>query len=153
MSKQKLFTLYPKDFRVDTFRGSGAGGQNRNKRDTGIRVVHIESGASAECCEERQQGQNKKRALQKLIETPKFRAWLRLKAASVSLGFSTIEQQIEKTMSENNLKIEYLLTYYCDGCTKAEKNVIKLPEKWTSNEGKDYCPNCTSKRRANVERE
>lgn len=153
MNNQKLFTIHPKDFRVDTFRCGGHGGQNIQKRDTGVRITHLESGASAECREERQQAQNKKRALQKLVNTSKFRTWLRIKVASLSLGFATIEQQIDKSLSENNLKIEYLLTYYCDGCTKVEKNRTELPDKWTSFEGKDYCPDCTNKRRANAKRE
>jgi len=144
--KEKLFTLGPSDFRVDTFRCSGAGGQNVNKRDTGVRITHLESGASAECRDERQQGQNKKRALRKLTETSKFKTWVRLKAASLLLGFSSVEQRIEQAMAEKNLKIEYLVTYHCDGCTQTKKDVTDLPQGWVTDGEKDFCPTCQQKR-------
>ena len=53
---------------MDTFRCSGPGGQNINKRDTGVRLTHIESGLSAECREHRTQKQNRDAAFYKLAD-------------------------------------------------------------------------------------
>lgn len=55
-----------KDFRVDTFCSGGPGGQNQNKRKTGVRITHIPSGLSSESREQRSQGQNKKTAFSRL---------------------------------------------------------------------------------------
>lgn len=67
MSKrEKIFSFSKKDFKVATFRSGGPGGQNQNKRDTGVRITHIESGLAAECREERSQLQNKKTAFKRL---------------------------------------------------------------------------------------
>jgi len=68
MKKELIFSATKKDFRVDTFRCGGPGGQNQNKRDTGVRITHIESGLSSECREHRTQKQNKKEAFRKLCD-------------------------------------------------------------------------------------
>lgn len=63
-----IFSARKKDFRVDTFAAGGPGGQNQNKKQSGVRITHIESGLSAECREERDQLENKKRAFRKLAK-------------------------------------------------------------------------------------
>jgi peptide chain release factor 1 len=57
-----------KDFRVDTFRCGGPGGQHTNKTDSGVRITHIETGITSECREHKSQSQNKKEAFRKVAE-------------------------------------------------------------------------------------
>lgn len=66
--KTLIFTATRKDFRVDTFRSGGPGGQNQNKVESGVRIVHIPTGMAAESREERSQHANKQRAFKRLAE-------------------------------------------------------------------------------------
>lgn len=51
------------DLKVEFTRSSGPGGQNVNKRETAVRVVHIPTKLSAESQNERSQAQNKEKAI------------------------------------------------------------------------------------------
>ena len=57
-----------KNIRYESFRSSGKGGQNVNKRDTAIRAIYMPTGDSVVIMEERSQYQNKKIAMSKLSE-------------------------------------------------------------------------------------
>jgi putative peptide chain release factor H len=54
------------DLRIEKFHANGPGGQNVNKVETGVRVIHIPSGIRVSSTRERSQLLNKKDAIRKL---------------------------------------------------------------------------------------
>lgn len=105
MKKELLFSVTKKDLDVQTFRSGGKGGQHQNKRESGVRIRHTESGATGESREERSQHQNKKIAFKRLVKNPKFKIWLNKKVREV-IDKKTIEQRVMEMIKETNLKIE-----------------------------------------------
>jgi len=61
--KTKDMEIPESELRFELSRSSGPGGQNVNKRETAVRVIHIPTNISAQSDNERSQAQNKEKAL------------------------------------------------------------------------------------------
>ena len=61
--EEKDFVIPEPDLKIEFSRAGGPGGQNVNKRETAVRVVHIPTNISVHASGERSQEQNREKAL------------------------------------------------------------------------------------------
>lgn len=106
MSKELLFSVTEKDFEFTYSRGSGKGGQKRNKTSSQVHCKHIESGALAYSDATRSQHNNKIDAFKKCIDTRKFKNWLNLRIAKASGQLEDIEKFVNSQMTKTKIKVE-----------------------------------------------
>jgi len=92
--EEKDFIILPADLKIEFSRSGGPGGQNVNKRETAVRIVHLPTGIAVHSSEERSQENNRERAM----------AILRAKI------FKKAEEEkksIEESMKLKNTEIEW----------------------------------------------
>lgn len=105
-NQELLFSVTAADCRWDYYRGSGAGGQHRNKTNSAVRCTHTASGAVGQAEDSRSQHENKRLAFVRMSETAQFKRWHRVETARRLGKLIDIDQAVESAMQESNLKIE-----------------------------------------------
>ena len=61
--EERDISLSPMDLKIEYSRSGGPGGQNVNKRETAVRLVHLPTGIAVHASNERSQEQNRERAM------------------------------------------------------------------------------------------
>lgn len=106
MTKELLFSVTANDCDWQYIRGTGPGGQKRNKTESKVRCVHRASGAAGESDLTRSQAQNKQIAFRKMAESKEFRLWHKLETARRLGDKMTLEEKVDRAMMDHNLKVE-----------------------------------------------
>jgi len=104
-TRKPLFSVTIRDCEIQTFRSGGKGGQNQNKVESGVRIIHHPSGARGESREERSQLQNKRNAFRRMGESRQFKSWATNMAMKIK-GNKTLEDRVEEQLAPHNLVIE-----------------------------------------------
>lgn len=127
--KELLFSVTAADCDWQYMRGTGPGGQKRNKTDTKVRCTHRASGAVGESDLTRSQHQNKSIAFRKMVETEVFRKWHKLEVARRTGQLLDIERELDRQMHERNI-----LTEVKENGKWTPKSVLELTETSSSSD-------------------
>lgn len=106
-NRDLLFRVSRKDLVETHYRGTGNGGQKRNKTYSGVRLQHPASGAVGESADGRSQEVNRVEAWKKLRQTPEFQQWFRDMVLRTS-GRETPGEKTERLMAEENITTQVL---------------------------------------------
>lgn len=93
-----MFTVGQDQFEFKATRGSGSGGQKKNKTSSAMQCSHPPSGARGEAEDTRSQLQNKKLAFKRCCETVEFQVWIKMKIDAYN-GLIEIEETDENGKS------------------------------------------------------
>jgi protein subunit release factor B len=96
MAKELLFSITANDCQWDYVRGSGAGGQKRNKTSSAVRCRHLPSGAIGYAEDTRSQTKNKQLAFVRMAESTEFKKWHKIEVARKTGALVEIREKIEK---------------------------------------------------------
>jgi protein subunit release factor B len=106
MAKELLYSVTAADCDWDYMRGTGPGGQKRNKTESKVRCTHRASGAVGESDETRDQGKNKRLAFRKMAETKEFKAWHIVETARKTGLLKQVEETVDRMMKETRVEIK-----------------------------------------------
>lgn len=106
MSRKLLFSVTAKDCDFDYFRGTGKGGQKRNKTSSGARCVHKASGATGVSDDTRSQHQNKRIAFKRMAESAQFKKWHKMEVARRLGVIADVNDRVDAAMQPHNVRVE-----------------------------------------------
>lgn len=105
MAKTLLFSVTASDCKFDFYRGSGPGGQKKNKTSSACRCTHVASGAVGTAEDSRSQLTNKRNAFKRMAESKKFKDWHKIEVSRLLGHEQVIKDKINYEM-EHNTRLE-----------------------------------------------
>ncbi len=103
--KELLFSITKKDFKINWFSGTGAGGQGRNKLMNSCRLTHTPSNTMATGQSNKSRVANQKEALHGVLEHPVFKMWFNQQILE-HLSGETVEEKVNRTLEPAHIKVE-----------------------------------------------
>jgi protein subunit release factor B len=103
--KDLLFSVTAADCDWSYTKGTGAGGQKRNKTSSAVHCHHRASGARGYSEASRSQLDNKREAFRKMAESEEFRNWHRLEVNRRTGVLAEIERRVEQELRKVRVEI------------------------------------------------
>ena len=99
--KELLFSVTSKDCEWSYTKGTGAGGQKRNKTSSAVHCHHRPSGAQGYSEASRSQHDNKREAFVKMAESQEFQKWNKIEAMRRMGVLDEINHKVNQEMLYN----------------------------------------------------
>lgn len=106
MSERKLiFSVTKDDCDWSYTRGTGAGGQKKNKTSSAVHCKHRASGAKGYSEASRSQLDNRRDAFVKMVETKEFKEWHRMETLRRTGMMADLDRKIAEELSKVKIEI------------------------------------------------
>ena len=106
MNKQPLFSVTARDCEWSYTRGTGNGGQKKNKTSSAVHCSHRPSGAHGYSESSRSQLENRQEAFRKMSATDEFQKWLKLEFMRRTGELLAIEQYVERELTKVKTEVK-----------------------------------------------
>lgn len=105
-TRQLLFSVTASDCDWSFTKGTGAGGQKRNKTSSAVHCTHRASGAAGYSEGSRSQLANRQDAFEKMVGTEKFKLWHRLECMRRSGQMAEVDRVVEQEMKKVRVEVK-----------------------------------------------
>lgn len=103
--KQILFSVTANDCEWSYTRGSGNGGQKKNKTSSAVHCMHRPSGAHGYAEDDRSQGRNRQLAFERMANSKEFKKWHQMETLKRSGQMAQIDAEVEKSLKQVKLEV------------------------------------------------
>ena len=104
MAKELVFSVTASDCDWSYTRGTGNGGQKKNKTSSAVHCKHRASGARGYAEDSRSQHQNKQSAFVRMSETKEFKLWCEMEFRRKTGQQAAIDSEVKRQME--NVRVE-----------------------------------------------
>lgn len=106
MERKLLFSVTADDCRWSYTRGTGSGGQKKNKTNSAVHCTHIASGAHGYAEDSREQRQNRQTAFKRMSETKEFKEWHKIETMRRSGAMAAMEDNVTRELQKIRVEIK-----------------------------------------------
>lgn len=106
MTKEKILSLTAKDFEWSYTRGTGKGGQKKNKTSSAVYCIHNPSKSQGYSEASRSQSDNKADAFKKCVNSSSFQNWLKIETARKMGIIDNINESVKKEMKRIKVEVK-----------------------------------------------
>jgi len=106
LMRKLLFSVTAKDCRWSYTRGTGNGGQKRNKTNSAVHCIHPPSGAHGYAEDERSQLQNRQLAFERMAKSKAFQAWNKAEVRRITGQQAEIEAKVERELRKVRVEVK-----------------------------------------------
>lgn len=104
--RQPVFSVTAKDCEWSYTRGTGNGGQKKNKTSSAVHCKHPPSGAYGYAEDNRSQHQNRQLAFQRMAATKEFKDWLHREFLRRTGQQAVIEDNVKREMRKIRVEVK-----------------------------------------------